>query len=235
MNYLNSNLAREAGRIYGWSEKFWGRRYQAIVITQEEAAQVDRLRYLLSHGCKEGLVARPEQWPGAQCVKALTEGQPLRGLWFNRTKEHAARSRGEAFHHLKYTSHEEVELDPLPCWQHLSETDYRRSVGELVSAIEAETASRHAQQRSRPLGVNAILSRKPHHRPQKLKRARAPLFHADTKETRNELVEAYRLFVTTYREATDRLKRKRPDARFPRGCFPPRLPFVTSMGAPAPG
>ena len=31
MNYLNSNLAREAGRVHGWREKFWGRRYQAIV------------------------------------------------------------------------------------------------------------------------------------------------------------------------------------------------------------
>jgi REP element-mobilizing transposase RayT len=235
MNYLNSNLAREAGRIYGWSEKFWGRRYQAIVITLEEAAQVDRLRYLLSHGCKEGLVARPEEWPGAQCVNALTEGQPLSGLWFDRTKENAARSRGEPFHHLKYTSHEEVELDPLPCWHHLSETDYRQRVRELVSAIEAETASRHVQQRSRPLGVKAILCQKPHHRPQKLKKALAPLVHAATKEARTELVEAYRWFVITYREATDRLKMEWSSARFPRGCFPPRPPFVTSMDAQAPG
>ena len=32
MNYLNSNLAREGGRLHQWREKFWGRRYQAIVI-----------------------------------------------------------------------------------------------------------------------------------------------------------------------------------------------------------
>ena len=29
MNFLNSNLAREAGRVHRWREKFWGRRYGA--------------------------------------------------------------------------------------------------------------------------------------------------------------------------------------------------------------
>src|SRR5262249_51371648 len=56
MGHFNSNLAREAGRLVRWREKFWGRRYQAIPISDEEAAQVERLRYVLAHGCKEGLV-----------------------------------------------------------------------------------------------------------------------------------------------------------------------------------
>ena len=235
MNYLNSNLAREAGRMYGWREKFWGRRYQAIVITQEEAAQVDRLRYVLSHGCKEGLVARPEDWPGAHCVNALTSGRPLRGLWFDRTREYAARSRGENFHHLKYTSHEEVDLEPLPCWRHLSDRDSRRRVVELVSAIEAETASRHARLRSTPMGLKAILSQRPHHRPQRLKKAQAPICHSFTRGARSRLIEAYSRFVRAYREAADELKKGSLGAHFPLGCFPPRLPFVASVGARAPG
>jgi len=63
MNYLNSNLAREAGRLIRWREKFWGRRYQAILVSDEDAAQIERLRYVLSHGAKEGLVASPLDWP----------------------------------------------------------------------------------------------------------------------------------------------------------------------------
>jgi hypothetical protein len=31
---------------------------QAIPISEEEEAQVERLRYVLAHGCKEGLVER---------------------------------------------------------------------------------------------------------------------------------------------------------------------------------
>jgi REP element-mobilizing transposase RayT len=56
--YLNSNLAREVGRLTGWTGKVWGKRYQAIPISDEEEAQVARLKYVLSHGVKENLEAR---------------------------------------------------------------------------------------------------------------------------------------------------------------------------------
>jgi REP element-mobilizing transposase RayT len=59
LGHLNSNLAREVGRLTGWREKVWPRRYQAIIVSTEEAAQIDRLRYVLAHGVKEDLVPRP--------------------------------------------------------------------------------------------------------------------------------------------------------------------------------
>lgn len=42
--------------LAGWTDKIWVRRYQAIVISAEEAAQTGRFEYLLAHGVKEGLV-----------------------------------------------------------------------------------------------------------------------------------------------------------------------------------
>jgi hypothetical protein len=48
-----------AGRLYQWKEKFWRRRYQVIVVSNEVEAQISRLAYLTSHGAKEGLVERP--------------------------------------------------------------------------------------------------------------------------------------------------------------------------------
>jgi len=39
MGYVNSNLVREAGRLVQWSEKFWSRRYRAIVISDEEGGK----------------------------------------------------------------------------------------------------------------------------------------------------------------------------------------------------
>src|SRR5436309_5673126 len=42
MGYLNSNLAREAGRLTDWREKFWSRRYQHIVIRVEVGLPVGR-------------------------------------------------------------------------------------------------------------------------------------------------------------------------------------------------
>ncbi len=235
MNYLNSNLAREAGRLHGWQEKFWGRRYQAIVISEEEAAQMDRLRYVLSHGCKEGLVARPREWPGAHSVRALVEGQPLQGLWFDRTQEYAARARSEEFDRLAYATPETIRLEPLPCWRHLSEERYGVQVGELILQIEMETASRHAREGTQPLGVPAILAQDPHERPRKLKKAWAPAFHAATKAARRELVEAYSWFLGAYREAAEKLREGNSSACFPEGSFPPRLPFVGWVPESAPG
>ena len=69
MCYFNSNLAREVGHITGWKETVFPRRYQAILVSDEEEAQVERMVYLLSHGAKEGLVARPVDWPGVHCIE----------------------------------------------------------------------------------------------------------------------------------------------------------------------
>ena len=48
MEYLDGNLAKEAGRLHGWREKFWGRPYAHVVVSDEPEAQEQRLRYLLS-------------------------------------------------------------------------------------------------------------------------------------------------------------------------------------------
>ena len=87
MNYLNSNLAREAGRLHGWRERFWSRRYRPVPISFEPEAQVARLEYLLAQGCKEGLVATPGDWPGATSVHALLDGSGLEGVWYDRTRD----------------------------------------------------------------------------------------------------------------------------------------------------
>jgi hypothetical protein len=47
MCYVGSNLAREVGRLHRWPEKIWSRRYQAIVVSGEAGAQIERLKYLL--------------------------------------------------------------------------------------------------------------------------------------------------------------------------------------------
>lgn len=65
---------------------------------------------LLSHGVKEGLVGRAEEWPGVNSVRALLGGEPLKGLWFHRSREYAACNRGEDFGRLKYATEEELVL-----------------------------------------------------------------------------------------------------------------------------
>jgi hypothetical protein len=226
MNYVNGNLAKEAGRYNDWNEKFWSRRYQGIVVSNEESKQVERLRYILSHGCKEGLVATPQEWPGVNEAQALLDGTPLKGLWFNRSQEHAARNRGKAFHRLEFASFETLHLTPLPCYKHLSKTAYRGWVAEVVADIESETKARHSNEETVPLGASLALAISPHQRPEKSKKNWVPLVHAATKAVRKEFRDAYGWFVAAYREAAEKLRLGDLSAAFPPGSFIPSLAMI---------
>jgi len=125
MNYLASNVAREAGKLHDWREKFWARRYRSIIVSHEEEAQVGRLAYLLGNGIKEGLVARPQDWPGIHCAQALLDGTTLDGTWYERTAEYRARRRGLELPHDELTQRETVVFTQLPCWAELDSTSYR--------------------------------------------------------------------------------------------------------------
>ena len=94
MQFVNANVAKEAGRLHLWRERLWSRRYRSIVVADERAAHA-RLRYILAHGAKEGLVWTPGAWPGPNCIAALTVGEMLRGTWFDRSAEYLARQRGQ--------------------------------------------------------------------------------------------------------------------------------------------
>jgi hypothetical protein len=112
---------RSPGRLVDWREKFWSRRYRAIPVSGEEGAQRERLKYVLSHGAKEGLVGDLRQWPGVHAIRPLLDDEPVQGIWFDRTQEYAARRRGEEFERLRFTTPYSVRLSPLPCWEDLPE------------------------------------------------------------------------------------------------------------------
>jgi REP element-mobilizing transposase RayT len=226
MRYLNTNLAKEAGRIAEWREKIFSRRYQAVIVSDEAVVQVERFRYILAHGCKEGLVERLRDWPGAQCVQALLQGARLEGKWFDRTKEHAARQRGEDFEASRYAEAETVCLDPLPCWQGLSDESRRQQVQAMVDDIEASAARKRQETRRPALGVAAIYAQHPHARPVLPKKSPAPRFHEASRSVRQGLTQAYRMFVAAFRESAGKLRAGDRLVQFPLGCFPPALPFV---------
>ena len=226
MNYVNGILAKKVGRLYDWNAKLWSRRYQGILVLEQESAQLERLRYILSHGCKEGLVGRPHEWPGVHTVKALLEGTPLKGLWFDRTREHQACSRGKVFHRLEFATVETLELTPLPCYGHLSKVAYRGLIAELVAEIEAQTQERHRIEETVPLGIHLALAISPHESPEKSKKSWAPLVHAATRAARREFKEAYGWFVGAYRAAADKLRQGDLSAAFPPGSFIPSLAII---------
>lgn len=232
MRHFNTNLSKEAGRLHNWSGPLLKRRYRSISISDEEPAQIDRLRYILSQGCKENLVARPADWPGVHCAKALSEGKPLTGIWFNRTAEYNARRQGKKFRPEDFADRHQLDLAPLPCWNGLPAETVRTYVAEMVEQIERETQDRHNQEWSRPLGRRAILKAHPHGRPKRSKKSPAPSFHAYSRRARRGFYRAYGAFVKSFREAAKRLRRGEHPCGFPEGSFPPAGPFVRPEPVP---
>ena len=124
-------------------------------------------------------------------MNALLTGEPLEGLWFDRTKEYAARRRGEDFDRLAYATVEILTLDPLPCWSGLPDDLYRQRIASLLTQIEEKARAEQERKGREPLGHAAILSQDPHGKPVRSKKSPAPRFHAFRKTVRQELYEAY--------------------------------------------
>ncbi|HEX4953629.1 MAG TPA: transposase [Thermoanaerobaculia bacterium] len=227
MNHFNSKLAREVARLHGWNERIWGHRYHAIPVSDEEAAQVEQLRYLLAQSCKEDLVEQPGEWPGVHCAEALRDGTALLGHWYDRTAEAVARHRGKRPEDLSFVHPEQVVFSPLPCWAHLPPDEYRQRIRESLVEITSRSAAERAWRGAKVLGAKRVLSLDPHTRPATVARRPAPWIHAATSAARTAFRLAYRLFVVAFREAARRLRAGRLPVSFPPWSFPPHLPRPT--------
>ena len=231
MQFVNANVAKEVNLLHDWKDHLWARRYKHVRVSDEIEDQEKRLRYILRHGTKENLVGKPAQWPGVHCVEALLTGQPLRGLWYDRREEYEAWRRGERPSKYAYATEETLKLDPMPCWRDLPTEEVRQRVATMVREIEQETAERHKQARTHPLGSKKILKQDPHGTPANTKRSPAPRVHASCPEVWKAMQRGFFEFRDAYRQAADELKAGNRNVEFPQGSFPPALPFVPHRSA----
>ncbi len=230
MQFVNANVAKEAGRLHLWRERLWSRRYRSIVVADETAAYA-RLRYLLGHGAKEGLLASPAAWPGPNCVAALTKGDLLRGTWFDRSKEYLARQRGETVFPLQFATTFDVCLTPMPCWQHLTADQRQAEIRRMVAEIKARAAEERKEKGGEPMTVEQILAQDPHSRPASIDRSPAPFVHATDDSTERSFRVAYRAFFDAFRTGVLRMCGRAREIMdlFPLGAFPPQLPFAATV------
>ena len=91
------------------------------------------------------MVARLREWPGVHLIHAVEDDGVLKGYWFDRTQEYAARRRREKPGPLQYATPEELVLSPLPCWKHLPPEEYKRRLLKMRDEIEAEAAAARAK------------------------------------------------------------------------------------------
>jgi hypothetical protein len=230
VGYLKANIAKELGRLHGWKEKFWGRRYHSASLADSDQAVSARFMYVLSNGCKEGLIGSPCDWPGPSSASALFHGEStLRGTWYDRTAENQARLRGEV---KEFPSAETVRLSPLPFLAASSKAARQAFFVDAVRRVEQQTRDLHRVSLTEPLGVHEILSQDPHRSATRFIPSPAPLFHATTQEEFRAMYSVREVREAAYRAAAARLRSGEDNVRFPPGCFPPPQPYVEMRGPP---
>jgi REP element-mobilizing transposase RayT len=228
IGYINSNIAREMGRLHRWRGPFWMRRYRAIPILDDEAVLV-RLRYVLSHGVKEGLVSSPRMWPGASAVPGLLGAMSLAGRWIARDGLRRARRHSRTADASQFTSVSDVTLSPLPMWNHLSSEALRAKYATMVDDIEREGAAKRGR---RFVGIAKVLAQDTHAQPSQVSSSPAPQCHTSSPIARRAYRVAYAAFVAAFRAATATVRdtAEATCKAFPRGSFPRPPWFLPERG-----
>jgi len=230
--HVRTNLSKELGQLYDWRGCHWERRSTDIPIL-DDAALYARLIYLAGQATRAGLVRRAADWPGVPWIQAVTEGRPLIGRWYDRTRLYrlrmawSARPKGKRGRRPVLADVAEtriVRLTPPPMWAHLDEDARQARWHEVVEFAEARDPTP-----ARVLGPAVVLRVDPHGRPERSNRSVAPAVHASSRAQREAWRAAYRAFVETYRAAMKALSSGIEQFEFPpSGCRPVRM-------MPAPG
>ncbi len=231
MRDVKSSLARRIGTRVGWNCTFWGRRYDPILVSDEEAAQVERLTYLLSQTLKENLVTRVADYPGVHAAHHLLSGKPLGGHWHNGTHAYRAGRSRRRRPPQAFLERHEVDLVPLPCWAHLPPEAYRARIAEIVARLERETRERHREEDTRPLGRRRILVQDPLRTTPDPRSGPKPRVHAACQAVRKQMLAALRAFLDAYRRASAAWREGDFTVEFPEGAFAPAPAFAHACRA----
>jgi REP element-mobilizing transposase RayT len=244
VGYIKKEITRRLGPQIGWQDTMWSEGYISTALPTAES-QVRCLDYLLSQGTKEGLVCRPEQWPGLHIAKHLLLGEKVVGTWVNGTRLGKARWKErqkpvEKQRELSvddYTETYEVEITPVPPWNGLSESERRAKA--VAMAAEISERARIARNGRPSLGVEAVLEVP---RTTRWSMPTLPWFEErrrmitwsdrNAPETRSYL-RRYWAFQEAFRAASDDYLDGNVHAAFPEGSFRPPV-FASRLGEDPP-
>lgn len=218
MQHLLTNISKKVGQLVRWKGRFWERRYSAEPVL-DEIALLGRVRYVISHGPKEGLVRTCEEWPGLSSLPMMLDGTPRRFRWFNWTRKaqvHRSTKRAQPFAE-KWAEHVTLSLTTLPLQTLQSPEALRRFLQDAMHAIEAEAARLHR----RFLGRAGVLRQNPLRKARKKERSSRPPCHTSFPALLKEYLETFREFVAAFRHASDGWRRGEPNVRFPEGAYRP--------------
>jgi hypothetical protein len=150
--FVNGNIAKETNIRRNRTGSLQARRSTSIPIGSD-AALLDRLAYNLGNGTVEGLVAKPEDWPGVHAAPALlTPERTAKGIWIDRAQFWEDGGPGV----VELSDYEEevtIKFSKLPTHRDLSDDEYVLLVREMC---DAAVDTWKQEDRGEPLGKAAV-------------------------------------------------------------------------------
>jgi REP element-mobilizing transposase RayT len=222
VKYLLGNLSRKLAPLCTkrWWGKFWERRASVAPIL-DEAALEDRVRYVLAHGVKEGLVRHAEDWEGLHCAEQFADGKPRTFTWFSWTQRWAAKHRigfekgvVAGRYDAEWGALVELKLTPLPSQQAFTPSKRWRWVRAVLAAEEA------LREGLPVMGMEAV-KREGTSAPRWRKRGIRPMCHSTSPLLWRDWWREYRAFLRRFRLAAATWLAGDVGATFPFGCFKP--------------
>jgi hypothetical protein len=229
MRRVQGQISVELRILRGWFGPAWESRYRCTLVAHDKADLARRFRYLLSQGCKAGLIRSPKQWPGACSTAALCRGEyELEGTWIDReafSRAVSSSGRGKV-REEDFASKEKIILSKLPGWDELSDENYSCWVQNMVEDVEDETRERHEREGTKPMGVWSVMRVNPLRIPKKVSWGPRPRIIASKPEDFDRLWQPWKEVIASHGDASARQRAGDSDVSFPEGTFPSRRPFV---------
>lgn len=214
-------LARVVNAARGRWEHFWDANQASAVLLADEAAQADKLAYVLANPV--GLVKLAADWPGATALHSILTNAPVVAArpdhFFREAKSGGAMPESVT-----------LIFEPPPALADRSPQDYVRFVRAALGRIEGEADERRRAGSKAVLGPRRVESQSWNDRPNDLEPRRQlnPRVACRDKWLRAERLEANRTFQEFYRAAFDDF-RKGIETIFPFGTWLMRFRAVVQV------
>ncbi len=225
MHWLNAHLAKTVNSLLGRTEAVWSQsHYSAVRLAQAEDV-LDKMVYVYANPVKAHLVRQAEDWPGMISLPedldatVFSADRPV--IFFRKTGP--------------VPSTAALRLTVPPALAHLTLEELIEQLRSRLDQRQQEI--RHAARNARQpvLGRRAVLDQSPftvstHQEP---RRGLNPRVACKNPERRSELLQQFREFVRSYREAWTAFCHGVENVLFPSGTYLLRLRQGVACG-PAP-